>query len=116
MRCATSALRGELDAAARATPDAARDRAPSATRRADGLEALMARHDRPFANVDTAADDTCLLAFTSGTTGVPKATMHFHRDVMAACACFPRARAARRGPTTSSSAARRSRSRSASAG
>ncbi|MEO6746931.1 MAG: AMP-binding protein, partial [Caldimonas sp.] len=27
--------------------------------------------------------------FTSGTTGVPKATMHFHRDVMAACVCFP---------------------------
>ena len=36
-----------------------------------------------FANVDTAADDTALLAFTSGTTGEPKATMHFHRDVMA---------------------------------
>ena len=34
-------------------------------------------------------DDTCLLAFTSGTTGQPKATMHFHRDVMAACLCFP---------------------------
>jgi 2-aminobenzoate-CoA ligase len=55
----------------------------------DRLEARMARHDRPFANVDTAADDTCLLAFTSGTTGQPKATMHFHRDVMAACLCFP---------------------------
>ena len=55
----------------------------------DGLEALMARHDGPFANVDTAADDTCLLAFTSGTTGQPKATMHFHRDVMASCVCFP---------------------------
>jgi len=55
----------------------------------DGLEALMARHDGPFANVDTAAADTCLLAFTSGTTGQPKATMHFHRDVMASCVCFP---------------------------
>jgi 2-aminobenzoate-CoA ligase len=49
----------------------------------------MARHHAMFTNVDTAADDTCLLAFTSGTTGVPKATMHFHRDVMAACACWP---------------------------
>jgi len=56
---------------------------------ADGLEARMVRHQGPFANVDTAADDTCLLAFTSGTTGQPKATMHFHRDVMAACVCFP---------------------------
>ena len=54
-----------------------------------GLEALMARHPDSFANVDTAVDDTCLLAFTSGTTGQPKATMHFHRDVMAACVCFP---------------------------
>ena len=37
----------------------------------------------------TAADDVCLLAFTSGATGQPKATMHLHRDVMAACVCFP---------------------------
>jgi 2-aminobenzoate-CoA ligase len=54
-----------------------------------GLEAAMAVQSRQFANVDTAADDTCVLAFTSGTTGVPKATMHFHRDIMASCACFP---------------------------
>ena len=53
------------------------------------LEAAMRRHDAPFSNIDTAADDTCLLAFTSGTTGVPKATMHFHRDVIAACRCWP---------------------------
>ncbi|WP_310463718.1 AMP-binding protein [Sphaerotilus sp.] len=57
---------------------------------AQGLEAAMAHHSDRFDNVDTAADDTCLLAFTSGTTGVPKATMHFHRDVMAACACWPK--------------------------
>jgi 2-aminobenzoate-CoA ligase len=43
-----------------------------------------------FQNVDTAAEDTCLIGFTSGTTGVPKATMHFHRDVMAICACWPK--------------------------
>lgn len=52
------------------------------------LEDEMQRHDVPFAAVDTAADDTCLLAFTSGTTGVPKATMHFHRDVLAVCHCW----------------------------
>ncbi|HYN59284.1 MAG TPA: AMP-binding protein, partial [Rubrivivax sp.] len=56
---------------------------------ADGLEAAMARQPATFINVDTAADDTCLMAFTSGTTGQPKGTMHFHRDVMAACACWP---------------------------
>ena len=53
------------------------------------LEAAMVRHSTMFTNVDTAADDTCILAFTSGTTGVPKGTMHFHRDVMAICACWP---------------------------
>ncbi len=57
---------------------------------ADGLEAAMQRHDQPFTNVDTAADDTCVFGFTSGTTGVPKATMHFHRDLIAACRCWPR--------------------------
>jgi 2-aminobenzoate-CoA ligase len=56
---------------------------------AGGLEAAMARHGPEFHNVDTAADDTCIIAFTSGTTGEPKGTMHFHRDVMAICACWP---------------------------
>jgi 2-aminobenzoate-CoA ligase len=55
----------------------------------DGLEAAMAKHSPVFVNVDTARDDTCILAFTSGTTGQPKATMHFHRDVMASCVCWP---------------------------
>jgi 2-aminobenzoate-CoA ligase len=56
---------------------------------AHGLEAVMARQPATFDNVLTAADDTCLIAFTSGTTGQPKGTMHFHRDVMAACLCWP---------------------------
>lgn len=47
------------------------------------LEALLERQPATFANADTARDDVCLLAFTSGTTGDPKATMHFHRDVLA---------------------------------
>ena len=84
-----SALRGELDAAAAAAPMLARIVCFGDPSSADGLEARMARHDAPFANIDTASDDTCLLAFTSGTTGQPKATMHFHRDVMASCLCFP---------------------------
>jgi 2-aminobenzoate-CoA ligase len=83
------ALRGELDTA-RAQSPTLRALRTFGGGGADALEPLMARHDRPFANVDTAADDTCLLAFTSGTTGLPKATMHFHRDVMASCVCFPR--------------------------
>jgi 2-aminobenzoate-CoA ligase len=54
------------------------------------LEQLMATRPASFDAVDTAADDVCLLGFTSGTTGKPKATMHFHRDVLAVCDCFPR--------------------------
>ncbi len=54
------------------------------------LEALLAKKSDAFDNVETFAEDTALIAFTSGTTGKAKATMHFHRDVMAICDAFPR--------------------------
>jgi 2-aminobenzoate-CoA ligase len=41
-----------------------------------------------FSSVPTAADDVALIAFTSGTTGRPKAAMHFHRDVLATADTF----------------------------
>jgi len=56
----------------------------------EALEQRMAAHAETFDAVDTAADDVCLIGFTSGTTGIPKGTMHFHRDVLAICDCFPR--------------------------
>src|SRR6516164_1424118 len=47
---------------------------------ADALEALMA----------TPGYDVCLIGFTSGTTGEPKGTMHFHRDMLATCDSYGR--------------------------
>jgi len=49
---------------------------------ANGLEAMMRKAPPDFDAFDTAADDVCLIGFTSGTTGEPKGTMHFHRDVL----------------------------------
>jgi 2-aminobenzoate-CoA ligase len=46
------------------------------------LDRLALSKPATFEAVDTAADDVALLGFTSGTTGSPKATMHFHRDLL----------------------------------
>jgi 2-aminobenzoate-CoA ligase len=52
------------------------------------LEARCGAKSGAFQAIRTAADDVALLAPTSGTTGGPKVTMHFHRDVLAIADTF----------------------------
>jgi 2-aminobenzoate-CoA ligase len=54
------------------------------------LEPMMRSKLPVFHGGDMAADDTAIIAFTSGTTGEAKGTMHSHRDIMAITDCFPR--------------------------
>ena len=54
------------------------------------LDSLRTSKSEAFDAILTSANDTALIGFTSGTTGNPKATMHFHRDVLAICDLFPK--------------------------
>ena len=54
----------------------------------DELENLMEGKPTTFENINTYSHEPALIVFTSGTTGIPKGTIHYHRDVMAMCICF----------------------------
>lgn len=56
----------------------------------NSLESMASEQPTEFSPCDTAAEDIAIIAFTSGTTGEGKGTMHSHRDIMAITDCFPR--------------------------
>jgi 2-aminobenzoate-CoA ligase len=54
------------------------------------LEELMKSKPTTFSNYNTNKDSVALIGFTSGTTGLPKMTSHFHKDILNICECFPK--------------------------
>lgn len=57
--------------------------------RSSELENLMQNKPKTFSNYHTKSDSIALIGFTSGTTGLPKMTAHYHKDVLNICEAFP---------------------------
>lgn len=54
------------------------------------LEQLMVSKPKTFQNYHTLSNLLSLIGFTSGTTGKPKMTAHFHKDILLICEAFPK--------------------------
>jgi 2-aminobenzoate-CoA ligase len=57
--------------------------------RNDELEKLMVSKPKTFENYQSKSEDVALIGFTSGTTGLPKMTAHYHKDILNICEAFP---------------------------
>lgn len=53
------------------------------------LDKLTQSKPKNFENYHSKADSVCLIGFTSGTTGLPKMTAHYHKDILNICEAFP---------------------------
>ena len=53
------------------------------------LEDLMQSKPKTFNNYHTKSDSVAIIGFTSGTTGLPKMTAHYHKDILNICEAFP---------------------------
>ncbi|WP_128560528.1 AMP-binding protein [Methylobacterium crusticola] len=82
-------LAAEMEAAAAGMPGGVRIVTWSGTA-GGALGALLEGASDAFAPPPTRADDPCLLGFTSGTTGLPKATIHYQRDLLVICDAYAR--------------------------
>jgi 2-aminobenzoate-CoA ligase len=84
-------LRAELERAQQQAPDLKRLIVAGPATAADTtLEALMSGRPERFPAADTGRDEVAMIAYTSGSTGVPKGCAHFHRDILASADSYAR--------------------------
>ncbi|KVO11050.1 hypothetical protein WJ74_16365 [Burkholderia ubonensis] len=83
------ALSTELEVALKCMPEGNHMRFDE-TDGAHLYDRLLSKYWGMFETIETREDDPYVISFTSGTSGEPKAAVHFHRNVIAICHCFPR--------------------------